>query len=176
VTTFHLRSAVKYSIYGDQYNNEKILNLAKQATENKQSPKFVYSHVVMPHYYYYFDSLGRPVPESQLNNSNNTNKNAYIEYLVYTNKKLLDLLDHILTTPGNPPIIILMGDHGFREFAEKTDQKYYFMNFDGIFFPNRDYSNLYDSMSLVNQFRVILNSQFNQHLPLLKDSTSFLRE
>jgi len=128
----------------------------------------------MPHYPYYYDSIGKPTPENQLGVNHNPNKKAYIGYLIYANKKLLDLIDHIFSHSQNPPIVILMGDHGFREFTEKTDAKYYFMNLDAIYFPDRNYSKFYDSLSLVNQFRIILNSQFNQHLPLLKDSTSFL--
>jgi hypothetical protein len=174
VTTFHLRSAVKYSIYNDHYNNEKILELTEQVVKKNNSPKFTYTHVMMPHYPYFFDRFGKPTPENQLNNSYTLNKQAYIEYLLYANKKLLTLIDKILSTSKKPPIIILTGDHGFRQFTGKTDPKYYFMNLDAVYFPDHDYSKFYDHMSLVNQFRVILNSQFNQHLSLLKDSTSFL--
>jgi hypothetical protein len=174
VTDLHLRSAIKYSIYNDHYNNEKILKLTEQAVKNNSAPKFVYTHVVMPHYPYYFDRFEKPTPESQLNDSNNPNKQAYIEYLHYANKKLLNLIDKILSTSKKPPILILIGDHGFRQFTERTDHKYYFMNLDAVYFPDHDYSKFYDSMSLVNQFRVILNAQFNQHFALLKDSTSFL--
>ena len=42
--------------------------------------------------------------------------------------------------------------------------------------PDGNNSGFYDGMSNVNQFRVLLNSQFKQKLPLLKDSTNFLIE
>ena len=109
---------------------------------------------------------------------NKVDKKAYIEYLVYFNKKLLELADYIKTNSTHPPIIIFMSDHGFRQFeaGEKIDNLYQFMNINAVFMPDGNYSGFYDGMSNVNQFRVILNSQFGQQLPILKDSTSFLRE
>jgi hypothetical protein len=35
---------------------------------------------------------------------------------------------------------------------------------------------LYDSISGVNQFRVVFNKLFHQHLPLLKDSSTYLKD
>ena len=71
-----------------------------------------------------------------------------------------------------------MSDHGFRSFEEneKVDNRYYFMTLNAVLFPTKDYSNFYDGMTNVNQFRVILNSLFHQKLPLLKDSTCFLKQ
>jgi len=69
-----------------------------------------------------------------------------------------------------------MSDHGFRQLADTTAKKYYFMNLNAVYLPAGNYSGFYDGMSNVNQFRVILNAQFGQKLPLLKDSIIFLRE
>ena len=100
----------------------------------------------------------------------------YIEYLQYCNQKFLELIDHIFKTSRRPPIIIFMGDHGFRHFIKDVDHQYYFMNLNSIYLPDKNYRQFYDSMSMVNEFRVLLNTQFNQHLPLLKDTTVFLQE
>ena len=45
-----------------------------------------------------------------------------------------------------------------------------------IYLPDRDYSTLYDSMTNVNEFRIIFNKTFNQKFPLLKDSSIFLTD
>ena len=71
---------------------------------------------------------------------------------------------------------VLMGDHGFRQFNDSTDKKYQFMNLSSIYLPNGSYSSYYDSSSLVNQMRIFLNTQFNQKLTLLKDSTVFIQQ
>jgi hypothetical protein len=52
----------------------------------------------------------------------------YTEHLLYTNNRLLQLIDHILLNSAKPPVILLAGDHGFRQFSKETDHKYYFMN------------------------------------------------
>jgi hypothetical protein len=45
-----------------------------------------------------------------------------------------------------------------------------------IYFPGKNEEEFPDSLSNVNLFRFILNKQFNQQLPFLKDSTIFLKE
>jgi hypothetical protein len=51
-----------------------------------------------------------------------------------------------------------------------------FYNQNAVYYPDGDYSALYDSISGVNQFRVVLNKMFGQKLPLLRDSVIFLRD
>jgi hypothetical protein len=69
-----------------------------------------------------------------------------------------------------------MGDHGFREFKNKVENKYHFMTLNAVLLPDKNYSGFYKGMSHINQFRTILNSQFGQKLPLQKDSTSLVVE
>ncbi len=91
--------------------------------------------------------------------------------MIYTNKKLLELIDYIKTNAEQPPVIILMSDHGFRQFEEneKVDNKYHFMNLNAVLLPNRNYSGFYDGMSNVNQFRVDFKFiEFGQKLPTVE--------
>jgi hypothetical protein len=149
--------------------NDNILNLTRNiAAQQIPAPKFVYTHLMMPHYPYYFDSKGNPLPLEKLSGIRKVTANDYIEYLKYTNGKLLELVDDILATSPAPPVIILLGDHGFQI---KTDHTYDFMNLNAVYFPDRNYSGFYDSITNVNQFRVVLNTFSGQHFPLLKDST-----
>jgi hypothetical protein len=69
-----------------------------------------------------------------------------------------------------------MGDHGFRHFEKPVAEKYHFMNMNAVYFPDKNYSSFYEGMSAVNLFRIVSNIQFNQKLPLLKDSTSYMVE
>jgi Sulfatase len=183
ITTLKLKWVMKKFYYDDLYNNEKVYELTMSvAAKKNKKPKFVYTHLVMPHYRYYFDSIGNATPFEKIIDDNYcADKDAYIEYLQYANKKLLALLDSIKKTSASPPVIILMSDHGYHQFLsdediKKVDKKYYFMTLNAVYFPNGNYSLFYDSMSNVNQFRVVLNSLFRQNLPLLKDSTIFLAQ
>jgi hypothetical protein len=48
------------------------------------------------------------------------------------------------------------------------------MNLNATYLPEKNYSEFYDNISNVNQFRVLLHKEFEQPLSLLKDSTIFL--
>jgi hypothetical protein len=148
----------------------------KSASEKTTQPRFIYTHLMMPHYPYFFDSRGKKNPVETLMEGEQGRKKEYIGYLQYANKKYLELIDHILATSAKPPIILFLGDHGFRHFTENVDPSYYFMNLSAVYLPNKNYRNFYPGMSTVNLFRVLFNTQFDQQLPLQKDSVSFLRE
>jgi len=175
VSRWKSKSNLKILTYANLNNNENIYNLTWKVAEQKiTSPKFIYTHLMMPHYPYYFDRNGKEQPFEKLLEGYQSNKDAYIEYLLYSNKKLLALVDHILKSSATPPVIVLMGDHGFRHFVEPVESKYYFLNLVSVHLPSRNYASLSDSLTCVNLFRTLLNTEFAQHLPLLKDSTSYL--
>ncbi len=176
VTKFKIKSEIKRITYYQQESNERIIeNLALIAKSESNRPKLVYTHLLMPHYPYYFDRNGNPMPlDFLLKEENNHNREAYIEYLHYSNKKFLEMIDLIISNSKQPPLVIFMSDHGFREYSKGYDPSYHFMNFNSVLLPNRDYSGFYEGMTNVNQFRTILNSQFGQKMSMLKDSMSLL--
>jgi len=177
VSRWKSRKNLEILTYANRNNNENIYNLTWKLAEKKTTkPKFVYSHLMMPHYPYYFDKNGNEQPFETLLEDNQTNTTAYIEYLQYANKKLLALVDHILKSSATPPIIVLMGDHGFRHFKQPVESKYYFLNLASVYLPSKNYSGFSDSLTGVNFFRTILNTSFKQQLPYLKDSSSYLRD
>lgn len=163
--------------YANKHNNENIYDLTWKLAEKKtSSPKFVYAHLMMPHYPYYYDKNGKELPFEKLQEDNQVNKADYIEYLQYSNKKLIELVDHIVKSSSSPPIIVLMGDHGFRHFKQRVESKYYFLNLSTVHLPSKKYSGFNDSLTAVNLFRTVLNTDFGQRLPYLKDSTSYLAD
>jgi hypothetical protein len=178
VTRFKIQSETERVLKDELRINEELYKrtLDEVATVS-ESPKFVYTHIEMPHYPYYFDRNGNPNPLKDLLDVEQWDQKKYIEYLQYANKKYLELIDHILKTSKQPPVIMFMGDHGFREFVnDSVDHSYHFMNFNSIYLPDKKYDGFYKGMSNVNQFRTFFNSQFQQQLPMLKDSSSFLKE
>lgn len=177
VTRLGINLNPKRLISQDLNNNNKFYKLtAEIAKKTVGKPKFVYTHLLMPHHPYYFDSSGQALSFKKLTYENAFDRTSFISYLKYSNRKFIELIDHIRTSTTTPPIIILMSDHGFREFGEEVDRKYRFMNLNAVLLPDSNYSGFYNGQSNVNQFRIILNSQFGQHLPLLKDSMVRLSE
>jgi hypothetical protein len=77
----------------------------------------------------------------------------------------------VTTIQQNNPsaVIVMMSDHGYRE-KHGTNYPFFFQNLNAVYFPDKNYSTIYDSITSVNQFRVVLNKYFHQSFPLLKDS------
>jgi hypothetical protein len=179
VTTLKLGFAVRQAeqdLMKFSHQNSKAMDEVVKAIplDSGGKPRFFYTHLIMPHDPYLFDSDGNfTAPEFYMfPKGNRDTYTAYREYLQYCNNKLLHYIDVILKTSSRPPVIMLMSDHGFRDRTIK--EKYHFMTLNAIFFPDKKYDCFYKGMSNVNQFRVLLNDRFKQHLPLLKDSTIFL--
>lgn len=177
VTNLETKSEIKRMAYGFLQNNENIYSLTqKEVTTVSSTPKLVLTHLHLPHYPYYFDKDGKERPFEKLTEGNQTDKAAYVQYLQYGNKKYLELIDHILKESRTPPIIILMGDHGFRHFTEEVDLKYWYLNQLSLYTPGKNYAAYSDSLTNVNFLRILLNTEYKQQFPLLKDQTIFIEE
>ena len=159
-------------------NNIRLLEMTKafSKTDNR-APDFIYAHFYMPHDPFYLDRQGnRRDRELVIAESKQRYRPAkpYLDYLQYTNDQIKKLIDTIQHKTEGRAAIILMGDHGFRQKIDSNlHQNYQCMN--AVYLPGKDYHLLYDSISCVNQFRVVFNTLFRQHFPLLKDSTIFLQ-
>lgn len=172
ITKFRLQSEMERVLNHDLRTNRNVyLALQKEATNKHTSkPRFVYTHLMMPHYPYYFDKSGRKYPFEDLMHRTNIGENEYLGYLQYCNKHFIALIDTILKEAKKPPIILFISDHGYRNNFRPVDPTYQFMNISAIYLPNRQYTAYYNGLSNVNLFRVLLNTEFGQKLPLLPDS------
>jgi phosphoglycerol transferase MdoB-like AlkP superfamily enzyme len=132
----------------------------------------------MPHPPYYFDKKGRPVEIASLavSDENKGGIQPYLDYIPYTNNRLKELITAIRHNTHDSAVIILMGDHGFRPDIPDEQHIHHFQNLNAVYFPNKDYANLPDSITGVNMFRVVFNKLFHQNFPLLKDSLIYLRD
>ena len=177
VTTLKIPFLVKRQLTADKVNNQKIIAATQKTIHQKNNKqKFVYTHLMMPHHPFFYDSTGKEVPLELLKDEFFFDKGARISYLKYTNNVLLKLIDEILSYNKEKPVIFLISDHGIREIRDKFDPHYQFMNLNAVLLPDRDYDGLYKGMSNINFFRFFLNKQFRQNLPMLKDSTIFITD
>lgn len=156
-------------------NNQQFIELVKKsATVKSTRPRFIYAHFYMPHWPYYYDKYGKPKDLATINREMvDTSIAPYLEYLTYANSRIKEMIT--LIQKQNPEaVIILMGDHGHRSATNEAFPHRFFQNMNAVYFPDNDHKLLYDSISGVNQFRVVFNKLFNQSLPLLKDSSIYL--
>jgi hypothetical protein len=163
----------KKEIYGPLYNNEKLEGLLKQATLLPRTrPRFVYGHFNLPHPPYYFDGKGRQLKvTAPYDPADEDRAEDYLAYVSYANTVLKNMIRTIQQQTNGKAVIVFMGDHGLRYHDRLGYNPVFFLeNQNAVYFPSRDYHLLYDSISGVNQFRVVLNTLFRQNIPLLKDS------
>ena len=151
------------------------------------SPKLVHAHFSLPHAPYVFRADGSFVPED-LERSRSTEAN-YADQVEYANAAVLEFVDELLAVdPLNPPVIIIqseegpwphrfrMSETGFGWEAEATDEELHekfgvlsAFHLPGLPGDRSEEAGLYPSISLVNQFRVILNHYLGTTFELLPD-------
>ncbi len=169
------KSLASHGVYAIARNNKNIYDATWNSAEQHDSkPRFIYTHMLMPHSPYYYNKNGELLPFEALLEGTQTNQKNYLGYLQYTSKKIISLIDHIQKESAMPPVIIVMSDHGFRRLPANTDMKYQFINLTAIYLPEKNYTHFREGMSNVNLFRTLLNIRFGQNLPLLQDSSIYL--
>ena len=143
--------------------------------ENNQKPVFVFAHMLIPHHPYVFDSNGEELDTTTLelvDVSKNRDYN-YLKQLQFTNKKILEVVDYILTNSKTPPIIVIQSDHGSTDSYKNTNPEDVINeamhNLNVYYLPYGGESILYDGFSQVNSFRSIFNYYFNGEYEILED-------
>ena len=177
---FHLLLVGKYKIdflshnliYTTYQNNQKIISaLLNDIPNRSEVPRFVYSHIEMPHLPFYLNKNGQMKTKEQILKDNGIS--CYVDYVPPTNEVIKKIVDTIFKRANRPFVIILMGDHGFRN---QPDKKRYFPNLNSVYVPSGNYEGFYENISNVNEFRVLLNNLFQASLPLKSDSTILLTD
>jgi hypothetical protein len=144
-------------------------------TPDMKGPKFIFAHILCPHWPFVFDADGNVVKAtSWLEDPPPSQRQKYLGQIQFINGKVETLVDDILSRSETPPIIILQGDHGSRLCWDKsfTHSQYMqdtFRILNAYYLPNGDESILYKGISPVNSFRVIFNSYFATNYDILDD-------
>ncbi len=153
---------------------DTTISLVKESCSQTGKPKFVYGHFMLPHDPYVFDSTGKlKSPEKTIVKNSQEDLNGYYEQLRFATTVIRELVTYIQTNNKKNTIIIVAGDHGFKT-KEARVNGYTFNNYSAFYFPDRQYHSLYDSITPVNTFRLVLNKYFQANLSLLKDSSTLV--
>ncbi|HYM93871.1 MAG TPA: sulfatase-like hydrolase/transferase [Chitinophagaceae bacterium] len=158
------------------FNNKVVDSLLKVPAAKSGGPKFVYAHFYLPHPPFFYDKDGKANDLKHVVTAESfKNKDLFLSYLEYTNKIILRIADTLLSQPCKTPIIIIQSDHGFQDFDGGPTTPYlYFKNYSAFYFPDKNYSTLYDTLSNVNTFPLLLNKYFEANISLQKDTSVFL--
>jgi hypothetical protein len=171
------------------YNTQRqiILNNFKTlpVVANISGPKFVFAHIIAPHFPYVFDQEGNPVTPTYsytlsdpMNMDPQQSWQSYREQMLFVNQEILATIDGILANSKTPPIIIIQGDHGpgiFIDYnsAEKSClyERYSILN--AYYLPGVDPNSVPVDLAPVNSFRFIFNTYFQTSLELLPNREYF---
>lgn len=190
--------------YTSRENKRMVIDYSFNALGNmppSDQPRFIFAHMLTPHPPYVFNQDGSA--PSFLNQTYETYapeyKDAFLNQLVYTNHRVLQMVDQILkNNPDNPPIIIIQADHG-SSFGNHTGAvkggpwvhtmealatgkfDHYASDFlrersnilNLYYLPGDGKELLYPTITPVNTFRLILDHYLGTQYGLLEDKTIF---
>jgi hypothetical protein len=182
-------SPIQDFFFADWNEQQRVRELHKLErlgeVPNMQGPKFVFVHLFIPHPPYVFDQDGlavdppnfyydEPLTQEQIS----VLKARYIDQLIYTNRLLLEAIDHILENSERPPVILLQADEGpFTQESEMREPPEWGTDtlqtrlgiLNAYHLPGVSHEALYPGISPVNSFRMVFNEYFGAGLPLLED-------
>ena len=165
------------STEADQKQRDMILYTLNQTVNlptSLKSPKFVYTHLLLPHDPYIFDKNGNLLPPED-----NYDNHFYQGQYEYTAKVAEDLITKLLAkaNPSNPPVIIVQSDEGARNIQRRDQNNvvlggvlenydinnaYYILN--AMYLPGYNTTQLPNDLAPIDTFVVILNHYLNAGL------------
>ena len=161
IPAFNADSLTKLEDYEHYQQTRFILSKLQEVPELK-SPKFVLVHLLVPHSPFIF------TPDGDFRYPEDTSRNGYRDNVAFIDRSILASIRAILDQSEQPPVILLMGDHGPPpgRFATEEDR---LAILNAFYVDENVKEKLYDSISPVNSFRLILNEYFETGYPLLED-------
>jgi hypothetical protein len=135
--------------------------------EDIESPKFVYTHFLLPHTPFIFDEDGNLLPPQAAEDWH-----YYLGQYKYTTKLAQQLVSRLLANadPNNPPIIILQSDEGARNLQRRMKDnivvnnllenypgKYNQYILNALYLPGYDTSKLPANLPPMDAFVIVLN-------------------
>jgi hypothetical protein len=169
--------------YAYTEHRERILFILDQLEEMPsvplEGPKLIMVHILAPHTPFVFGPEGEFVTQTETftlkGDVFRTDRNDFVvgyrDQLLYINGRIKQLVEKILATSENLPIIIIQGDHGPN--PEMTSIEARMMILNAYFLPYGGDQLLYPSISPVNTFRVIFNHYFEGDFEIIEDVSSF---
>jgi len=151
----------------DEVRYETILNDLNQITNVPDIPgkKFVYMHVPAPHASLHSFFILGPDGSFDFQKSQDI---GYPNAVTYLNSRIIPILKTIIAKSARPPIIILSGDHGWKQSTNTRP-----FNLNAYYLPDGGSKIIYPTITPVNTFRSIFNYYFGGNYPQLKNTTYF---
>lgn len=152
--------------------NEAVLNQLREVIkDNTKQPRFVYSHLMLPHHPFFYDRNGVK-PHPRIHGS----ANDYLEQLIYANGVITNVIAAILTHSAKPPIIVLQGDHGYRFLNNEHAGEEGLTILNAYHLPGEQPGWVHQGITPVNSFRMIFNHYFGARYGYWPDTSQVFAE
>lgn len=154
--------------------NLAVIDYLKNVAPYKESPKFIFAHIMCPHLPYVFDRDGNLTNNKthywQYENYSKAElRGMYLEQYIFITKEIKSIIKAI-QAKNEDALIIIQSDHGPRPTsAGNISPEEALKVLNAIYFPDKNYGALYKSISPVNTIRIVLNQYFGESHELLED-------
>lgn len=155
-----------FKLYQKYQLDSYQLNQLDQITQ-VPGKKFLYAHLLTTHPDFAFTLNGEQRAYAE------ETKAVYAEQVLYTNQRILKIVEAILAQSATPPVIILQGDHGYGYGGRGVEQ---FKILNAYYLPETGKDKLYPEITPVNTFRLILSEYFGMDYPFLPDRSIWIHE
>ena len=156
-----LTQAVAGSKYNDHYQETLFILSRLKDIQDLGSPKFVFAHIMVPHRPFIFS------PDGNFRYAPNF-ISGYRDNSIFIDHAILPAIETIIRESSQPPVIILLGDHGAPTTRRITENMRMF-NLGAYYVNEQAQEQLYESITPVNAVRVIMNQYFDQNYELVDD-------
>ncbi len=165
-----------------------IVNIFENLKQVPQlpGPKFVFVHISSPHPPFVFGANGEAVRYGDCNGLDGASfqgsledyLRGYPQQMAYISRLTEEVVENILENSVTPPVIIIQGDHGSGmllnwDSVESSCLLERTSILNAYYLPSHRKTQLYETITPVNSFRVVLNDLFNLDLALLEDKSYF---
>jgi hypothetical protein len=139
------------------------------------APTFVFAHILVPHVPYVFQPDGSLTTDPNYYSgplatavNDKYERLGYLNSIQFINSHMEEIFAQILADSETPPIIFVMGDHGLkRENRHQILSLYYLPGITND--PNGNTTEVYETITPVNAFRLIFNRYFGTDYPFVVD-------
>ncbi len=138
--------------------NRFVMRKVSASVTDLPGPKFILAHMMVTHYPYVMK------PDGTINEQDVYETKSLAKQLPYINDYLINLVKSIKSESENTPIIIIMGDHGYR-----LNEQIILKNYLSVHAPQSILDRMYPTITPINLFRIIMTEVYGQDYPLVED-------
>ncbi len=157
--------------YDPLYNQDSVLQHLARLPVRGAERRFVYAHFLTPHWPFYFDTAGKLLPVGKAIEATLANKaSSYRAALPRAEAVLRQAVQTVMEKERGQAIVLVMGDHGYRNERLPGNDTAAFEALAAVYFPDGNYSALPAGTTHVNVMRVAASRALGVALPPLPDS------